>query len=161
MSELGSVERRKTQVVRVVLVVLALLLLLPLLGPRLVQAAAPASQERTIRIEASQFQFDPGVIHVRRDERVTIELVATDVVHGLYLDGYGLELSADPGQTARLTFVADRPGTFRFRCSVSCGAMHPFMIGKLRVGHNSLLWAGVGLALVAAVAGVGLRGKES
>ena len=135
------------------------LLLLPLLGPRLLQAAAPG--ERTIRIEAGQFQFNPGVIQVKRGERVTIELVATDVVHGLYLDGYGLELTADPGQTARLTFVAGRPGTFRFRCSVSCGAMHPFMIGKLRVGHNYLLWAGVGLALVAAVAGASLGRKES
>lgn len=137
-----------------------LLLLLPLVGPRLVGAAAPPG-ERTIRIEASQFQFDPGTIEVQRGERVTIELVATDVVHGLYLDGYGLEMTADPGQTARLTFVADRPGTFRFRCSVSCGAMHPFMIGKLRVGHNFLLWAGAGLALVAAVAGVSLGRKES
>ena len=144
----------------IMLAALALvLLLLPRLGPRLVQAATPG--ERTIRIEAGQFQFDPGVVEVNRGDRVTIELVATDVVHGLYLDGYGLEMTADPGQTARLTFIAGRPGTFRFRCSVSCGAMHPFMIGKLRVGHNFLLWAGVGLALVAAVAGLGLGRKES
>jgi heme/copper-type cytochrome/quinol oxidase subunit 2 len=145
--------------VSVVLVALVVvLLLLPLLGVRLVRAATTG--ERTIRIEASQFQFDPGVIQVNEGERVTIELVATDVVHGLYLDGYNLELAADPGQTARLTFVADRPGTFRFRCSVSCGAMHPFMIGKLRVGPNPLLWAGVALALVAAVTGVALGRKE-
>ena len=154
--------RRKTRPFSVVSVVLAtttlVLLLLPLLGPRLVRAATPG--ERTIRIEAAQYHFDPGTIQVNRGERVTIELVATDVVHGLYLDGYGLELTADPGQTARLTFVADRPGTFRFRCSISCGAMHPFMIGKLRVGNNFLLWAGFGLALVAAVAGAALGWRE-
>ncbi len=131
----------------------------------LLVAAAPfrgsAAGERTVRLEASQYRFEPGTVSVNRGDTVTIELVATDVVHGLYLDGYGLELAADPGQTARMTFVADRPGTFRFRCSVSCGAMHPFMIGKLRVGNNFLLWAGVGLALVAAVAGVSLGSKES
>lgn len=131
----------------------------------LLVAAAPfrgsGAGERTLRLEASQYRFEPGTVSVNRGDTVTIELVATDVVHGLYLDGYGLELAADPGQTARMTFVADRPGTFRFRCSVSCGAMHPFMIGKLRVGNNYLLWAGVGLALVAAVAGVSLGSKES
>ena len=159
MSERRLGEGRKVGK-RWLLVVLAVLfLLLPLLGPRLVRAATPG--EHTIRIEAGQYQFDPGTIRVQRGERVTIELVAADVVHGLYLDGYDLELTADPGQTARLTFVADRPGTFRFRCSVSCGAMHPFMIGKLRVGSNFLLWAGAGLALVAAVAGASLRRKAS
>lgn len=114
----------------------------------------------TIRIEASQYQFDPGVVHVRRGDRVTIELVATDVVHGLYLDGYGLQMTADPGQTERLTFVAGRPGTFRFRCSVTCGAMHPFMIGKLRVGDNRLFWGGAGLAVMGVVAGLFLGRRE-
>ena len=61
------------------------------------------------------------------------------MVHGIYVDGYGLSVTADPGQTARLTFVADRAGSFRFRCSVACGDLHPFMIGRLRVGPNQLL----------------------
>ena len=71
---------------------------------------------------------------------MTIELAATDVVHGIYIDGYGLSLEADPGKTERMIFTADRPGSFRFRCSVTCGSLHPFMIGKLQVGENSLLW---------------------
>ena len=130
----------------------------------LLVAAAPvrgsARGERTVRLEASQYRFDPGVVRVNRGEKVTIELVATDVVHGLYLDGYALLLEADPGQTARVTFVADRAGTFRFRCSISCGAMHPFMIGKLQVGNNRLFWSAIGLAMVAVVVGLGLeRGK--
>jgi len=58
-------------------------------------------------------------------DHVTIDLVSTDVVHGLYLDGYDLNVTADPGQTATLSFVADRSGSFRFRCSVTCGALHP------------------------------------
>lgn len=120
-----------------------------------------AGTEHSVRIEASQYEFEPGVIQVNPGDRVTIELVATDVVHGLYLDGYDLQVTADPGQTARLTFIADRSGTFRFRCSVSCGAMHPFMIGKLRVGNNRLLWGGVGLALVMAIAGLTIGRKQS
>ncbi|MDX1616765.1 MAG: cupredoxin domain-containing protein [Candidatus Promineifilaceae bacterium] len=124
-----------------------LLVLVLLIAPATVQAQPV---HRTVRIEASQFQFDPGVIRVQRGNRVTIELVATDVVHGLYLDGYELEITAEPGQTVHLTFMADRAGTFRFRCSVSCGAMHPFMIGKLQVSANPLFWSALGLALAGA-----------
>ena len=122
--------------------------------------ADAAPRERVVRLEAGQYRFDPGVVAVNPGDRVTLELVAVDVVHGVYIDGYGHELVADPGQTARLTFVADREGSFRLRCAVPCGAMHPFMIGTLRVGQNTLLWRGLGLALVAAVAGLTLAGKK-
>ncbi|MGB3701702.1 MAG: hypothetical protein WA997_10560, partial [Anaerolineales bacterium] len=57
-------------------------------------------------------------------------------------------------QTNEISFIADQSGSFRFRCSVTCGDLHPFMIGKLHVGTNLLLWRGVGLAVLAALAGV-------
>jgi heme/copper-type cytochrome/quinol oxidase subunit 2 len=55
--------------------------------------------------------------------------------------------------------VADQPGSFRFRCSVTCGALHPFMIGKLNVGPNWLLWKAAGAALLAAFAGIWILQK--
>ena len=105
--------------------------------------------EHTFLIEASRFAYTPSILKVNRGDRVTIELVSTDVVHGLSVDGYGLEVASDPGQTARLTFVADRSGTFRFRCSVTCGPLHPFMIGKIQVGDNTLWWRAAGLSFLA------------
>ena len=108
-----------------------------------------APQERTFRIDARQYAYSPSELHVNPGDMVTFELVSTDVVHGLYVDGYGVSLEADPGQTATLTFVADRPGSFRFRCNITCGAMHPFMIGKLTVGANHWLYRGIGLAILA------------
>lgn len=116
-------------------------------------AASPAPQARTFRIEAGQFAYSPSTIDVNPGDRVTIRLVSTDVVHGLYVDEYGASVEADPGQTATLTFVADKAGSFRFRCNVSCGAMHPFMIGKLNVGTNNRLLRSMGLAGLA-VAGI-------
>ncbi len=110
--------------------------------------------DRTIRISAHSFEYAPAIISINPGDRVTLELSSSDYVHGLYLDGYGLNLVAAPGQTERLTFTADTPGSFRFRCSVTCGALHPFMIGKLEVGPNWLLWRAVGLAFLAALAGV-------
>lgn len=114
--------------------------------------AAPA--ERSFRIEAGRYQYLPESISVNPGDRVTIELAATDVVHGLYIDGYDINVTADPGQPAKLSFVADRSGSFRFRCSVTCGALHPFMMGKLDVGLNDGLWRAIGLALLVAIAGV-------
>ena len=108
--------------------------------------------ERFFRVEASRFAYSPSTLKVNPGDRVTLELASTDVVHGLAVDGYGLQVSADPGQTARLTFIADRSGAFRFHCSVTCGPLHPFMIGKIQVGENTLLWRAAGLSLLAVVA---------
>lgn len=113
---------------------------------------APPTQ-RTFRILASQFAYSPSVIQVNPGDQVTIELVSTDVVHGLFMDGYGISVQADPGQTARLTFTASQPGSFRFRCNVTCGAMHPFMIGKLQVGQNTWMWRFTALMFLAVTGG--------
>ena len=138
-------------------IVIGLLALAIVFVPNPIAFAAPS--ERHFHIEASSFQYMPEAIHVNPGDRVTIDLVPTDVVHGLYIDGYDLNVTADPGQTATLSFVADRSGSFRFRCSVTCGALHPFMIGKLNVGSNDLLWRAIGLGVLAVVAGVWTRSK--
>jgi len=131
------------------------ILLLVVVG--LVVAFAPlpfrpiTPQERTFRIEAGQFAYSPSELKVNPGDTVNIQLVSTDVVHGLYMDGYDISIQADPGQTKTLSFIADKPGSFRFRCNVTCGAMHPFMIGKLNVGSNHWLFRSIGLALLAVV----------
>jgi len=130
---------------------LAVLASLALFTPYPASATTPT--ERVFRIEASQFAYSPAVLSVNPGDRVTIELAATDVVHGLSIDGYNLAITSDPGQTARLSFVADRQGSFRFRCTVTCGNLHPFMIGKLKVGQNMVLWRAVALSGLALVAG--------
>jgi heme/copper-type cytochrome/quinol oxidase subunit 2 len=132
-----------------------LLLLFVMAGLAVAFAPLPvpfiAPQERTFRIEARQFAYAPSELKVNVGDKVTIQLVSTDVVHGLFVDGYGISVEADPGQTQTLTFIADEPGSFRFRCNVTCGAMHPFMIGKLTVGTNNWLFRSVGLAALTVI----------
>ena len=111
--------------------------------------STPTPTDRFFHVEAGDFAYSPAILHVNPGDKVTIELVSTDVVHGLAVDGYGLQVTSDPGQTARLTFIANHSGTFRFRCSVTCGPLHPFMIGKIQVGDNTLLWRAAGLSFLA------------
>jgi heme/copper-type cytochrome/quinol oxidase subunit 2 len=132
-----------------VFAVLALaILLIPLPAqwpaPHVLGGAAPV--DRLIKIHASSFEYNPGTIRVNPGDRVTLELSSTDVTHGIYLDGYNIAVTAEPGQSQSLSFTADRPGAFRLRCSVTCGALHPFMIGKLQVGPNALLWKSIAIA---------------
>ncbi len=133
-------------------VILAGLVLGVLFIPFPSSAAAPT--ERVVTIYASRFEYSPAVIKVNPGDRVTIKLVANDVVHGLSIDGYNLSTSTDPGQTASLSFIANRPGTFRFHCTVTCGNLHPFMTGKLEVGGNIFFWRAFALIGLAIAAGV-------
>jgi heme/copper-type cytochrome/quinol oxidase subunit 2 len=110
-------------------------------------AATPVT--RTLTLDATQFEFAPGRTHVNRGDRVIVVLTASDVVHGFYLDGYGLEARVEPGTSQRIEFTADRPGKFRYRCSVSCGPLHPFMVGELIVGPNVPFWRAASLMLLA------------
>jgi len=144
-----STIRRKQWLVggaTIALVLVALLMPLPVLG------AEP--QERHVNITARSFAFEPGTVRVNRGDTVIISLESTDVVHGLYVDGYGGSVVAEPGRPATFSFVADRPGAFRFRCSISCGNLHPFMIGKLVVEPNLIFGRAIAATVIVAVGAI-------
>ncbi len=133
------------------------LILLALLAP--LPIPSPAPQVRRIDVTARNFEYDPGTLHVNRGDTVLISLTSEDVMHGLYVDGYGFAAQAEPGQPGELSFVADRDGAFHIRCNVPCGSLHPFMIGKLVVGPN-LPWVRAAAAtLITALGSVVVFGK--
>jgi heme/copper-type cytochrome/quinol oxidase subunit 2 len=113
-------------------------------------SARPTTREVTV--VARQFAFDPPVLRVNRGDRVRLVVRAADVVHGLFIDGYGRAVRVEPGISQRMEFVADRTGKFRYRCSVTCGTLHPFMTGELIVSPNRELLRAVGLVLVVTAA---------
>jgi plastocyanin len=135
----------------------ALVLLAAIVLPLPVMASAAHS--RTVHIDARTFAYAPASISIQRGDTVTIELEALDAVHGLHLDGYDLNLVAEPGRRATATFVADKEGKFKFRCSVACGALHPFMIGELIVEPNVPLARALLITLAAVIAGIALFWK--
>ena len=138
----------------VIVTVFALLGLLVLVAPW--PGVILSADEREIRVLARDYAYSPGVLRVSRGDRVTLVLEAEDVTHGLYLDGYGVDLVAVPGRASRATFVADRSGKFRLRCSKVCGTLHPFMLGELIVTPNSPFWRAIALTILAAVGAVAI-----
>ncbi len=123
--------------------------------------ASGQAETREFIVEASKFSYSPERPRVNLGATVILRLRPQDVSHGLYLDGYGLETTAAPavpgvpGGEGVLKFVADRPGKFRFRCAVTCGPLHPFMIGELNVESGTPYTNAPFLATVAATILVG------
>lgn len=109
----------------------------------------------TINVVARRYAFEPAVIRVERGDEVRLRFASKDVVHGFRLEGHDVDVTIEPlrrevmlrrdGGTPEavkeVAFVATRAGKFRYRCSMTCGAMHPFMVGELIVGPNRLLHA--------------------
>jgi cytochrome c oxidase subunit 2 len=148
----------------IILATFSLLGMLVLLAPW--PGIVLSAGEREIHLRARQYAYTPGVLRVSQGDRVTLIMESDDVTHGLYLDGYALDLVAVPGRGTRTTFVADRPGKFKMRCSKICGRLHPFMLGELIVEPDASLWRAIVMAVLAAVGAVlflrtGRRGAGS
>ena len=94
--------------------------------------------ERVVYIDLSQFKFEPGRVVVNRGETVVFKLRSLDVTHGFYIDGYGVDAVVRPGEVVTITITAYQAGKFKIRCSVTCGPLHPFMVGDLVVLDGGL-----------------------
>lgn len=114
-------------------------------------AVASSPQTRRIEVNARQFAYEPATLNVNRGDTITFHLESLDATHGLFVDGYAVNIQAEPGKSAEVTFVADKEGKFKFRCSVSCGTLHPFMIGELNVAPNLPLGRAIIVTLIVAI----------
>lgn len=139
------------------------------LGFLLAPATEPP-QERAFTIAAAQYAYDPPVIRVNRGDTLRLRFASQDVIHGFYLEGHDLDVKITPMQThvelrrpsrpgqveqmEEVILTTVREGKFRFRCSETCGTVHPFMLGELIVGPNRLLPSSLGLVLGLLVGGL-------
>ena len=115
------------------------------------------AKERFVEVRAKKFFYTPNIIKVDRGDEITIRLISEDVTHGFYLDGHGIEMQAHTGEDGSISFVAEKAGRFNFRCSVTCGEFHPFMVGYLVVRPNirfylfSIIVVAIGLLSLATI----------
>jgi heme/copper-type cytochrome/quinol oxidase subunit 2 len=114
-------------------------------------------------IVAQRFFYTPNTIVVNQGDRVHLYLSSKDVTHGFYLEGYDTDAIIRPGITEiqvqhplisskyfpakSIVFTASKSGKFRYRCSITCGYLHPFMMGVMIVKPNSLFYQAIGLML--------------
>ena len=95
------------------------------------QVAAPGVREFTMT--AKNYEFDPGVITMKKGEKVRLIITATDRDHGIKIDAFDIDQVLKKGAPTTIEFTASKSGTFEFKCSVYCGMGHRKMKGKLIV----------------------------
>jgi cytochrome c oxidase subunit 2 len=86
-----------------------------------------------IHMTARKYTFDPNVINVREGDQVELVVTATDRDHGIAIPAFGVQQVLKKGVPTTVRFIANKPGTFTFHCSVFCGLGHRHMKGKLVV----------------------------
>jgi cytochrome c oxidase subunit 2 len=79
---------------------------------------------RRIEVTAKRFSFEPAEITVKKGQAVDLVLTSKDVPHGLRIRELKIELHANKGKTAEVTFTPQTVGTFAGHCSVFCGSGH-------------------------------------
>jgi cytochrome c oxidase subunit 2 len=84
-------------------------------------------------VTARKYEFDPGVIRVKKGDHVKLVITAEDHDHGFKLEAFHIDQRLPKGVAVTVEFVADQAGTFPFQCSVFCGMGHKKMKGQLIV----------------------------
>ena len=113
------------------------------------QSSSTTEGTQVIEVTAKKYEFNPSPIRVKQGTRVRLKITATDHAHGFRIREIpegdttgkpGLVFSSpqdcqkiEKGQTETVEFVAQRPGTYPFRCCTRCGWHHRSMTGELIV----------------------------
>lgn len=120
-------------------------------------ALGRGGREVEVPIFVKKFEFSPPRVTVNAGDRITFRIRSLDITHGFAIDGTGVDATVLPGREVRVTVAAEQAGKIRFRCSVVCGSLHPFMLGEIIVRPNrwplSTALVGLGVALLAGATG--------
>lgn len=92
-------------------------------------ASAPAAGENVINIEASNWKFNQETFEAKVGQPVTINFKTTEGVHGITIDGLGVDISREGSET----ITPEKAGEYQILCSIPCGPDHGKMIAKLVV----------------------------
>lgn len=84
---------------------------------------------KEVTIKASNFEFEPKEVRVNVGDKVVMTMVNVSGIHGLAIPELGINImDNDP-----VEFTVDKAGTYKFVCSIFCGAGHADMVGELIV----------------------------
>lgn len=130
------------------------------IGALLTPGPTDSPETHQLDILAHQYAYAPHRVIVDQGDNIRLHVASDDVVHGLYLEGEELNAVAYPGRldfelrqpgrsadfapVQEVEFTAKRWGKYRYRCSITCGPLHPFMLGELVVRPNYPYWTASG-----------------
>ena len=98
----------------------------------------PPSPPRAFDMVASRFRFEPETVEVTEGERVRLILRSTDTEHGFSVRKLNLKVAVPKtGEPVTVEFVADKAGTYEFKCSEYCGSGHGRMKGRIVVNPRA------------------------
>jgi len=136
--------------------------------PLFIRLVPLPTRTHTIAFEAKKYGYSPSRIVVNKGDTVILKPTSLDVTHGFYLDGHPLEfiiksqgitylkytweddkgkLNTDWDKVREVEFVAEKAGKFVFRCTQTCGNLHPFMSGELIVRPNTPYHLGISVSI--------------
>jgi cytochrome c oxidase subunit 2 len=78
-----------------------------------------------------------GVLHVPLDEPVRLIMSSQDVIHGLYIPAFRINMDVVPGRYTKIWFRAVEPGTYQLYCTQYCGQGHSDMTTQVIVHTRS------------------------
>ncbi|MFA4887819.1 MAG: cupredoxin domain-containing protein [Candidatus Nanoarchaeia archaeon] len=111
----------------------------PVQPPTSIEPTSPPTQPsststvKEFTIRAFQYGFEPNLIEVKKGDKVIIHAFSSDTTHGFNIPIYNVNLVLDGPEKKTVEFIADKHGSFHFRCSIPCGHGHSGMQGTLVV----------------------------
>ena len=147
-------EKRLKKATLFILITLVLAIAIPVL----IRYVPHETRTHHISLIAKKYGYTPSRIIVNKGDTIVLKPTSLDVTHGFLLDGYPVDLvikqqglnflkftweeddgtlKTDWDKVSQVEFVADKSGKFTFRCTQTCGGLHPFMTGELIVGPNT------------------------
>jgi polyferredoxin/plastocyanin len=135
--------------------------------PLAIQLLPADPQTHTISLEAKKYGYSPSRVIVNQGDTILFKPSSLDATHGFHLDGHPLEfvmrkgaaflkytwedddgnLQSDWDRVSEVEFTAEKAGKFTYRCTQTCGNLHPFMTGELIVRPNNPYYLFVSLSI--------------
>lgn len=81
----------------------------------------------------------PPEIRIKQDRPTVLQIKNIDgVSHGFALPAFNIRIDQiKAGETAQVTFIPDKSGSFNFYCTIWCSPKHMRMVGRLKIEEDA------------------------
>lgn len=113
--------------------ILVVLIIIAVCAGEFLSAEEIGQGEKTVKITAKKFEYNPNEIRLKKGLPVVFELTSLDRLHGFNCPELGIRGDINPGKVTKISLTPQKTGTFIFFCDIYCGEGHENMNGKIIV----------------------------